>query len=81
VTLGRRLEGRVRTLTAGPSRWSSAGFAGGFALEAAEQVSAGDGIESEAVLDLLSQLVSKSLVLSELRPHQPARYRLREPVR
>ena len=32
------------------------------------------------MLDLLSQLVSKSLVLSELRPHQPARYRLLEPA-
>ena len=38
-------------------------FAGGWTLEAAEEVCAGDGIETYAVLDLLTQLVNKSLVV------------------
>lgn len=37
-------------------------FAGGFALEAAETVCAGDGIETDDVLEQLSRLVDKSLV-------------------
>lgn len=37
-------------------------FVGGWTLEAAESVCAGDGIESFEVLDLLTQLVDKSLV-------------------
>lgn len=55
-------------------------FAGGFTLEAAEQVCAGDGIGREAVLNLLTQLVDKSLVLVE-RSEGEARYRLLETVR
>ena len=42
-------------------------FAGGWTLEAAEAVCAGDGIERERVLDLLASLVDKSLVLAEER--------------
>jgi len=38
-------------------------FAGGWTLEAAEEVCVGDEIESFDVLDLLSQLVNKSLVV------------------
>ena len=38
-------------------------FAGGFTLEAAEQVCAGEGLEQDDVLDLLSRLVDKSLVV------------------
>jgi predicted ATPase/class 3 adenylate cyclase len=38
-------------------------FAGGFDLEAAEQVCSGDGIETDAILDLLTLLVEKSLVI------------------
>jgi len=37
-------------------------FVGGWTLEAAESVCAGDGIESFEILDLLTQLVDKSLV-------------------
>ncbi len=55
-------------------------FAGGFALEAAEQVCAGEGIERVDVLDLLSRLVDKSLVVAEERGGE-ARYRLLETVR
>ena len=40
-------------------------FVGGFDLEAAEYVCAGEGIEAEEVLDLLDQLVAKSVVLRE----------------
>ena len=40
-------------------------FAGGWTLEAAEAVCAGDGIEPEDVLDLLLRLVRKSLVVAE----------------
>ena len=38
-------------------------FTGGWTLEAAEAVCGGEGIESYLVLDLLSQLVKKSLVI------------------
>jgi predicted ATPase len=38
-------------------------FAGGWTLEAAEEVCAGDPIESYDVLDLLNQVVNKSLVI------------------
>jgi predicted ATPase len=38
-------------------------FAGGWSLEAAEAVCAGEGIESDGVLDLLTRLVDKSLVV------------------
>ncbi|MFJ2189362.1 ATP-binding protein [Kitasatospora sp. NPDC087861] len=40
-------------------------FAGSFDLEAAEYVCAGEGLESEDVLDLLDELVGKSVVLRE----------------
>lgn len=55
-------------------------FAGGFTLEAAEDVCAGDGIEADDVLDLLSQVVSKSLALPS-SGDGPARYRLLETLR
>ena len=54
-------------------------FAGGFDLKAAENVCAGEGIEREHILDLLTQLVEKSLVL--VREHTgTTRYRLLEPI-
>ena len=40
-------------------------FSGGASLEAAEQVCAGDGVEQEQVLDLLTALAEKSLLLPE----------------
>jgi predicted ATPase/DNA-binding NarL/FixJ family response regulator/transcriptional regulator with XRE-family HTH domain len=55
-------------------------FAGGWTLEAAEAVCAGEGVEPEAVLDLLSHLVHHSLVLAELVDGVP-RYRLLETLR
>jgi predicted ATPase/DNA-binding CsgD family transcriptional regulator/DNA-binding XRE family transcriptional regulator len=57
-----------------------AAFAGGWTLDAAEAVCAGGPIERGAVLDLLTALVDKSLVLAEPRG-QAVRYRLLEPVR
>jgi predicted ATPase/DNA-binding SARP family transcriptional activator/DNA-binding CsgD family transcriptional regulator len=57
-------------------------FAGGWTLEAAEAVSAGDGIEKEAVLELLWPLVNKSLVVAESGTQRAAaRYRMLEPIR
>jgi len=40
-------------------------FVGGWTLEAAEAVCSGDGVEIYEVLDLLAQLVDKSLVIAE----------------
>jgi non-specific serine/threonine protein kinase len=40
-------------------------FAGGWTLEAAERVCAGDGVDSEQIWDLLSSLTDKSLVISD----------------
>ncbi len=55
-------------------------FAGGWTLEAAEQVCASDGIESSEVLDLLTRLVDKSLV-AVVRDAHHARYRMLETIR
>ena len=57
-------------------------FSGGFGLAAAERVAAGDDLAPAAVLDLLTGLVDKSLVV--VRPDHPggqAWYRLLETVR
>src|SRR5215813_14238809 len=57
-------------------------FAGGWTLEAAEQVCNGAGIEGRQVLDLLTSLVDKSLVAFEEREDEAGgRYRLLEMVR
>lgn len=55
-------------------------FAGGWTLEAAESVCQGGGIESVDVLDLLAQLVFKSLVLMD-EHNGEVRYRFLETVR
>ena len=55
-------------------------FSGGFTLEAAEQVCVGDTISETDVLDLLAELVGKSLVAMQ-ETHGNARYRLLESVR
>jgi predicted ATPase/DNA-binding SARP family transcriptional activator/DNA-binding CsgD family transcriptional regulator len=55
-------------------------FAGGWTLEAAEAVGAGDGIEERAVVELFLMLVDKSLVVSEAE-EGGFRYRMLEPVR
>jgi non-specific serine/threonine protein kinase len=61
-------------------------FAGGCTLEAAEAVCGDDAgadqpISPNAVLDLLTQLVNKSLVVAERRQGEETRYRLLEMVR
>ena len=55
-------------------------FSGGWALEAAEVVCAGGGVPAADVLDLLTELVEKSLVVMERRDAE-IRYRLLETVR
>jgi predicted ATPase/DNA-binding SARP family transcriptional activator/DNA-binding CsgD family transcriptional regulator len=55
-------------------------FAGGWTLEAAEAVGAGDGIEEGDVVELFLMLVDKSLVVSEAE-EGGFRYGMLEPVR
>jgi predicted ATPase len=55
-------------------------FVDGCGGEGAEQVCAGDGVEEQEVLDLLTSLVDKSLVVYQEREGQ-ARYRLLETMR
>ncbi len=56
-------------------------FAGGWSLAAVEAVCAEDGIDRDNVLDLLGQLVSKSLVTAEEAADGAERYRLLETMR
>jgi predicted ATPase/class 3 adenylate cyclase len=53
-------------------------FAGGWTLEAAEAVAAGGSVSGQDILDLLGELVDKSLVVIS---SEGARYRLLETVR
>ena len=55
-------------------------FAGGFSLEAAEAICCGDGCGDEEILDLLTSLVDKSLVVVEERGGR-VRYRFLETLR
>ncbi len=55
-------------------------FSGGWTLEAAEEVCSGDGLEAFSILDLLSHLVDKSLVIAEISDSSQ-RYRLLETIR
>jgi predicted ATPase len=57
-------------------------FAGGWTLEAAEEVCSGRGIERGEILDLLSKLLDKSLVLADAGTEQEgaSRYRMLEPA-
>jgi predicted ATPase len=56
-------------------------MADGWTLEAAEAVGAGDGIEDVEVLDLLSQLVEKSLIEAQPCPDGVQHYWLPEALR
>jgi predicted ATPase len=56
-------------------------FAGGFTLEAAEEVCAAGAVEAGEVLVLLGKLVEQSLVLAETSPEGVTRYRMLEPIR
>jgi non-specific serine/threonine protein kinase len=55
-------------------------FAGGWTLEAAEQVCSGDGIDPADVLDLLTSLSDKNLVVAEVQGDE-TRFGLLETVR
>jgi predicted ATPase/class 3 adenylate cyclase len=55
-------------------------FAGGFDLGAAEAVGAGDDIERDDVIDLLGELVAKSMVMAEATD-DGTRYRLLDTLR
>ena len=56
-------------------------FAGGWTLEAAEAICAGQGVNKTEVLDLLSQLVNKSMLLVERSADTGLRYRMLETIR
>jgi non-specific serine/threonine protein kinase len=56
-------------------------FAGGWSLEAAESVCSDEAIAPEDILDLLAQLVSKSLVLADEHSDGTERYGMLETVR
>ena len=59
-------------------------FAGGFTLDAAEQVAAGDGISAGAMLELLTRLADKSLLQVDHdagHDGQASRYRLLATIR
>jgi non-specific serine/threonine protein kinase len=55
-------------------------FAGGWTLEAAEAICEGGNVEAANILDVLTSLVDKSLVLAETQAGE-SRYRLLETVR
>ena len=55
-------------------------FAGGFTLEAASSVASDEAIDEFAVIDILSQLVGRSLVIADT-DRTDARYRLLETTR
>jgi predicted ATPase/DNA-binding SARP family transcriptional activator len=56
-------------------------FAGGWTLEAAEEVCSGEGIEEGEVLDLLSELVERSLVVAKAGQEEVVRFRMLGPIR
>ena len=55
-------------------------FSGGCTLEAIEEICSGDPVDRDAVMDLVTGLVSRSLVVAEDRP-LGTRYRLLETIR
>jgi non-specific serine/threonine protein kinase len=56
-------------------------FAGGWTLEAAERVCAGESLQAWEVLDLLTALVDKSLVVYAAGEEESGRYHLLETIR
>ncbi len=56
-------------------------FSGGGTLEAAESICAGEGVEAGELLDLLSRLADKSLVVVDRPEGGETRYRLLETIR
>ncbi len=56
-------------------------FAGGFSMKAAEAVCAIEGADNSEVLDVLAQLVDRSMVAADVPPAGESRYRLLETLR
>jgi predicted ATPase/class 3 adenylate cyclase len=56
-------------------------FSGGFSLDAAEQVCAGDALRETTTLDAIEHLISKSLAIAEQQRETETRYRLLETIR
>ncbi|HSL43801.1 MAG TPA: BTAD domain-containing putative transcriptional regulator, partial [Anaerolineales bacterium] len=56
-------------------------FAGGWSLESTERVCVGHGIETDQILDLLTQLLNKSLIVVERTQGQRPRYNMLETIR
>ena len=56
-------------------------FAGGFTLEAAEAVCGFDPLSGDSVLELVEQLVEKSVVVADTQDADEARFRLQESIR
>jgi DNA-binding CsgD family transcriptional regulator/tetratricopeptide (TPR) repeat protein len=56
-------------------------FSGGWTMEAAEMVCSADDIERDDILDIISSLVDKSLIVVETGGEGRPRYRMLEPVR
>jgi DNA-binding CsgD family transcriptional regulator/tetratricopeptide (TPR) repeat protein len=56
-------------------------FAGGSTLEALEVVTSGERVDQNEVMNLLSGLVEKSLVVAKVTETEGVRYRLLEPIR
>ncbi|MFT3895153.1 MAG: tetratricopeptide repeat protein [Anaerolineales bacterium] len=56
-------------------------FAGGWTLEAAEEICSGNGIDLYDVMDILAQLVNKSLVIPDRDSEHETRYRMLETIR
>ncbi len=56
-------------------------FSGGFALEAAEAIGPDHDLQAKDVLDLLSHLIDKSLVVANTQGSDEAHYRLLETIR
>jgi predicted ATPase/DNA-binding XRE family transcriptional regulator len=56
-------------------------FAGGCTLEAVEAVCTGEAVKANAVLDLMTHLVNKSLLIIEREQGGEARYRMLETIR
>jgi hypothetical protein len=54
-------------------------FSGGASLDAAERVCTGDGVEQEQVLELLTSLTEKSLLLTD--PDRAPRYRMLDTIK
>jgi predicted ATPase/DNA-binding XRE family transcriptional regulator len=82
-TLSATLEWSYDLLTSNERRLFErlAVFAGGWTLEAAEAVCAGQGVAVDDVLDLLAALTRKSLVIAEETVDGAERYSLPETVR